>query len=137
MDNDLVNLKNVSMLIMDDFYRNRSARLSDEIKRVANETRVSVFPSVIFHPFCLDLLLLFLMIISIKFLLLRLVSFVLLLFVFVCCLFSLWLWYFISYHITLIQAYLYLYTTTRFILTLFANSSSLSFLIHISSFLVN
>ena len=28
---------------MDDFYRNRSARLSDEIKRVVNETRVSIF----------------------------------------------------------------------------------------------
>ena len=43
MDNNLVNLKNVSFLIMDDFYRNRSARLSDEIKRVVNETRVSIF----------------------------------------------------------------------------------------------
>ncbi len=31
----------MSFLIMDDFYRNRSARLSDEIKRVVNETRVS------------------------------------------------------------------------------------------------
>ena len=41
MDSDLVNLKNVSFLVMDDFYRNRSARLSDEIKRVVNETRVS------------------------------------------------------------------------------------------------
>lgn len=40
MDNDWVNLKNVAYLVMDDFYRNRSARLSDEIKRVANETRV-------------------------------------------------------------------------------------------------
>ncbi|RNA22134.1 atp-dependent rna helicase dbp2, partial [Brachionus plicatilis] len=39
MDNDLVNLKNVSYLVLDDFYRNRSARLSDEIKRVVNETR--------------------------------------------------------------------------------------------------
>ena len=45
LDNGLVNLKNVSFLIMDDFYRNRSARLSDEIKRVVNETRVSIFQS--------------------------------------------------------------------------------------------
>ena len=43
LDNNLINLKNVSFLIMDDFYRNRSARLSDEIKRVVNETRVSIF----------------------------------------------------------------------------------------------
>lgn len=42
LDNEMVNLKNVSFLVMDDFYRNRSARLSDEIKRVVNETRVSV-----------------------------------------------------------------------------------------------
>ena len=41
LDSNVVNLKNVSLLIMDDFYRNRSARLSDEIKRVVNETRVS------------------------------------------------------------------------------------------------
>lgn len=39
LDNEMVNLKNVSFLVMDDFYRNRSARLSDEIKRVVNETR--------------------------------------------------------------------------------------------------
>lgn len=45
MDNNLINLKNVSFLVMDDFYRNRSARLSDEIKRVVNETRVSIFVS--------------------------------------------------------------------------------------------
>ena len=38
----MVNLKNVSYLVMDDFYRNRSARLSDEIKRVVLETRVSI-----------------------------------------------------------------------------------------------
>lgn len=42
LDNNLINLKNVSFLVMDDFYRNRSARLSDEIKRVVNETRVSI-----------------------------------------------------------------------------------------------
>jgi hypothetical protein len=42
LDNEMVNLKNVSFLVMDDFYRNRSARLSDEIKRVVNETRVSL-----------------------------------------------------------------------------------------------
>ena len=40
LDNELVNLKNVGFLVMDDFYRNRSARLSDEIKRVVNESRV-------------------------------------------------------------------------------------------------
>ncbi len=42
LDLDMINLKNVSYLVMDDFYRNRSARLSDEIKRVVNETRVSI-----------------------------------------------------------------------------------------------
>jgi hypothetical protein len=41
LDLNLINLKNISYLVMDDFYRNRSARLSDEIKRVVNETRVS------------------------------------------------------------------------------------------------
>lgn len=41
LDSSLINLKNVSFLIMDDFYRNRSARLSDEIKRVVNEIKVS------------------------------------------------------------------------------------------------
>lgn len=34
---------------MDDFYRNRSARLSDEIKRVINETRVSNEKSMIYY----------------------------------------------------------------------------------------
>ena len=54
----MVNLKNVSFLVMDDFYRNRSARLSDEIKRVVNETRVSFLFCFVFC-FCFFILFLF------------------------------------------------------------------------------
>ena len=54
MDMDLVNLKNVAFLVMDDFYRNRSARLSDEIKRVVNETRVRITEEFIIYVLHLD-----------------------------------------------------------------------------------
>ncbi len=54
MDMDLVNLKNVVFLVMDDFYRNRSARLSDEIKRVVNETRVRITEEFIIYVLHLD-----------------------------------------------------------------------------------
>lgn len=37
---------------MDDFYRNRSARLSDEIKRVVNETRVSIQKLNMYFFYC-------------------------------------------------------------------------------------
>ena len=49
LDLGLINLKNVSFLVMDDFYRNRSARLSDDIKRVVSETRVRfLYDSLLF-----------------------------------------------------------------------------------------